>query len=158
VSDANGAATFVEFYDPEGNLIKTERSEYVTGEKNEWTPFEIKLTFPENCVTMVVKAALIKAVGTAYFDGFNLIEFNEGTHTAKEGVFENIYYMGITDEESNETVVDNTKQPIPKTVIFIIIGVVIVLLGTGAGVFVFLKKRKAKIEIEDTELEDFPEE
>jgi len=141
VSENNGAAVFVEFYDPEGNLIKTVRSDYVKGEQTDWFYFENKLTFPENCFTMVVKAGLIKAAGTAYFDGFSLTEYDEKSYTAQEGVFENIYFMGLADEDYNETV--NNNGSINLSLWFVIIGIVslVVLTGIGLTLFVLIRRR-----------------
>jgi len=140
VSDKNGAAVFVEFYDREGHLIRTERSDYVKGEQTDWTEFELKLAFPENCFTMVVKAGLIKAVGTAYFDGFALTEFEETNQTAKEGVFENIYFMGIADEDSIQT---QQNSNMPNILIIAIIGISVILIGTGATLLIIFRKKKS---------------
>ena len=146
VSDNYGAAAFVEFYDPDGNLIKTERSDYVKGEQTDWTYFELKLAFPENCVTMVVKAGLKKAVGTAYFDMFTLEELTDAHTEAKEGVFENLFFMGITEEENVDGTVNN-ESGANKTLIIVIIAVssAVVLLGIGTTLTVLIIKKKKRM-------------
>ncbi len=145
VSDNKGAAVFVEFYDPEGNLIKTVRSDYVKGEQTDWSYFENKLTFPENCFTMVVKAGLIKAVGTAYFDGFSLTEYDEKVSTSQEGVFENIYALKLAQDEITAVNSDG-KNGIPLVWIIVGISLSAVLIGTGTTLFILIKKKRKRIE------------
>ncbi|MBQ5911349.1 MAG: hypothetical protein IIW94_05015 [Clostridia bacterium] len=143
VSEDGGAAVFVEFYDPDGHLIRTYRTAYVTGEQTDWTSFEMKLSFPENCTKMVVKAALTKAVGTAYFDEFTLTEFDDTVHTAEEGIFENMYFMGIPEDETS---VSGDANVIPVFVWFIVAGAV-VLITAAVVVFIVLRKKKTVIKI-----------
>ena len=138
VSDDGGAAVFVEFYDRDGNLIRTFRTAYVKGEQTDWTAFEMKLSFPENCYKMVVKAALVKSVGTAYFDEFTLAEYDETVHTAEQGVFENIFSMEAEDEGTS---VSGEAKVIPVFVWFIAGGVVI-LLAAAAVTLIVIKKKK----------------
>ncbi len=141
VSENNGAAAFVEFYDPDGNLIKTVRSDYVKGEQSDWNYFELKLAFPENCFTMVVKAGLTKAVGTAYFDKFSLVEYEEDMTEAKEGIFENLFFMGIAEEnEVTSLPLKESKNILP---IAIIGGASLLAVLAGVGIAFFaVKKRK----------------
>ena len=139
VSEEGGAAVYVEFLDAEGNLIRTYRTSFVKGEQTDWTAFEMKLAFPENCVKMIVKAALVKAVGTAYFDEFSLAEYDETTDTAEEGIKDNMYALETEDEDIP---VDTEKAGIPVLVWFIIGGAVLLLAVATVIIFFVIKKKK----------------
>ena len=148
VSDNGGAAVFVEFYDRDGHLIRTYRTDYVKGEQEDWTEFSMKLSFPENCYSMIVKAALVKSVGTAYFDEFSLVDFDSEIHTAELGKIENLNaskidgaeISGIDDGKDTATDSKDADGSMPIYIWFIIGGAVLVL--AAAVIFFVLKKKK----------------
>ncbi len=154
VSDEGGAAVFVEFYDREGHLIRTYRTDYVKGEQEDWTEFSMKLSFPENCYTMSVKAALVRGIGTAYFDEFTLVDYNSDVHTAQLGTVENLYKTRVEgandyelgteqkEEKENTSSANLDKEGIPVYVWFIIGGAVL-LIAAAVTAFVIIKKKKA---------------
>ena len=140
VTANGGAAIFVEFYDNDSNLIRTFRTEYVTGTAD-WTQVSIKLAFPENCYKMVVRPALKCALGTAYFDELTLGDFDETTDSetalgTRENLF-NVVSVGETVEDGG------FKIPV---FVWIIAGGVLLLAVSATIVFIVIsKKKKVKI-------------